>query len=69
MILGIPSAKCTMGPKYTSGGSQQLRYFSSLTHSLPTLELAKELRYEWSSSLLVTLLLFCVVLWKPKWCV
>ena len=45
MILDIPSAKCTRDPKYTSGGSRQLWYFSTLTHSLPTLELARELIY------------------------
>jgi len=61
MIPGIPSAKCIRGPKYTSGGSRQLRYFSTLTHSLSTLKLARELRYEWGSSLLVTLCLSCVV--------
>ena len=61
MIPGIPSAKCTRGPEYTRGDSRQLWYFSTLTHSLPTLELARELRYEWSSSLLVTLWFPCVV--------
>ena len=61
MIHGIPSTKCTRVPKYTIRGSRQLWYFSTLTHSLPTLELARELRYEWSSSLLVTLCFPCVV--------
>ena len=61
MISGIPSVKCTRGPEYTRGGSRQLCYFSTLTHSLPILELARELRYKWSSLLLVTLCLSCVV--------
>ena len=61
MISDIPSAKCTRGPEYTRGVSRHLRYFSTLTHSLPILELAIELRYKWSSSLLVTLCLSCVV--------
>ena len=62
MIPGIPSAKCIRGPKYTSGGSRPLRYFSTLTHSLPTLELARELRYEWLfSSCHIVTLLCCVV--------
>jgi len=62
MIPDIPSTKCTRGPKHIGGGSRQLWYFSTLTHLLPTLELARELRYEWNSSLLVTLSLSCVVL-------
>jgi hypothetical protein len=57
MIPSIPSTKCTRGPEYTRGGRRQLWYFSTLTHSLPTLGLARELRFEWSSSLL---LLHCV---------
>ena len=59
MTPGIPSTKCTRGPKYISVGSRQLRYFSTLTHSPLTLELARELRYESSSSLF---LLHCVSL-------
>jgi hypothetical protein len=59
MIPSIPSAKCTRGPEYTRGGSRQLQYLSTLTYSLPTLGLARELRYEWSSSLF---LLHCVSL-------
>jgi hypothetical protein len=66
MIPGIPSAKCTRGPGYTRGGSRQLRYFSTLTHSLPIIGLARELRYEWSSSLFllhcVSLVLYLLVL-------
>jgi hypothetical protein len=51
MIPGIPSAKWTRGPEYTRGSSRQLWYFSTLTHSLPTLRLARKLRYEWNCSL------------------